>query len=279
MKICIIPNESKDIGKQTTKEAEKLLDKLGIEYFEAPLNVDNKNFVYTDPTKFPEDTDIVMVFGGDGTIIDASIDLLDTNIPIVGVNLGRLGYLAEIEMTNMEKYLKLIKDKKYDVENRMMLEVEVNSNNKFHLLNDIVLRHTSTTNMIGIDLFVNDKYITTFNGDGLIVSTPTGSTAYNLSAGGPIIEPYASLITITPICSHNLGFGSIVLESTDQVMLKLSGDSCDSSKEAEIIVDGKHRGFINSKDTVEIKKSKSVTPLLKLADISFLEILRKKMKG
>lgn len=278
MKICIIPNENKDINKENTKKAEKIMDELNIEYYETPLNSSNENYKYTDPTTFEENTDIVMIFGGDGTIIDAATDLINTNLPIVGVNIGTLGFLAEIEMNSIREDLIKLKDKVYSVQNRMMLDIKIN-NHKYIALNDLAIRHTGTNNMIDVELKVSDNKVTNYYGDGVVVSTPTGSTAYNLSAGGPIIKPDAKLIVVTPICSHNLGLRSIILNENDMLEFKIKKDKNNSTNIAELLIDGKIKTNLNENDIIKVQKSYFFTKLIKLNNDSFFEILNNKLRG
>lgn len=227
----------------------------------------------------PEHADCVLVIGGDGTLIRAARELRSRDIPLLGINMGTLGYMAEVEVGNIEESIDRLIAGETQVEKRMMLKGTVNGQQEDIALNDIVLSRTGALRIIQFNLYVNGELLNTYHADGIIISTPTGSTAYNLSAGGPIVEPTASMIVITPICSHALNTSSIVLSAEDEIILEIGEGRDGRMEEAGLSFDGERNIEVRTGDKVVIKKAEHTTKLLKLSKVSFLEILRKKMEG
>lgn len=228
-----------------------------------------------------EDVEGILVLGGDGTLLRAARELADRKIPFLGINLGHLGYLAEIEKQNVQAALeKLIADE-YTVEDRMMLtgSVYVNGAETEHdvALNDIVLNRFGNLRVVNYDIYVNDQYLNSFTADGVIVSTPTGSTGYSLSAGGPIISPTASMLMLTPICPHTLNSRSIVFSGDDRIRIQIGEGRRGGVDEACVTFDGDTCVHMKTGDYVEIQKSTEVTRILKINQVSFLEVLRNKL--
>lgn len=232
----------------------------------------------TEMKELPPGTECILVLGGDGTLIRAAREMRFYNVPLLGVNMGTLGYLAEIEVENIEIALDRLLNEKPMVEERMMLKGILSDHTEV-ALNDIVLTRYGALRIIQFNVYVNGELLNSYQADGMIVSTPTGSTAYNLSAGGPILEPTASMIVITPICSHALNTNSIVLSADDEIILEI-GEGRDGGREkAEVSFDGENGIEMYTGDRITIRKAEDTTKLLKLSKVSFLEILRKKMKG
>lgn len=228
-----------------------------------------------------EDVEGILVLGGDGTLLRAARELADRKIPFLGINLGHLGYLAEIEKQSIQAALeKLIADE-YTVEERMMLSgsVYVDGAKTEHdvALNDIVLNRFGNLRVVNYDIYVNDQYLNSFTADGIIVSTPTGSTGYSLSAGGPIISPTASLLMLTPICPHTLNSRSIVFSGEDRIRIQIGEGRRGGLDEACVTFDGDTCVHMKTGDYVEIQKSTEVTRILKINQVSFLEVLRNKL--
>lgn len=228
-----------------------------------------------------EDVEGILVLGGDGTLLRAARELADRKIPFLGINLGHLGYLAEIEKQSVQAALeKLIADE-YTVEERMMLSgsVYVDGAKTEHdvALNDIVLNRFGNLRVVNYDIYVNDQYLNSFTADGIIVSTPTGSTGYSLSAGGPIISPTASLLMLTPICPHTLNSRSIVFSGEDRIRIQIGEGRRGGLDEACVTFDGDTCVHMKTGDYVEIQKSTEVTRILKINQVSFLEVLRNKL--
>ncbi|HIT89645.1 MAG TPA: NAD(+)/NADH kinase, partial [Candidatus Merdenecus merdavium] len=216
-KFYIITNTLKDPDFKTTKLVQDYLIKKGKECItqEHLISTDQKSYRYTDARLIPEDVECVLVLGGDGTLIQASRDLIGRELPLLGINLGTLGYLAEIDKENIIPALDQLSMNKYSIEKRMMLEGTIYRGNKIIdkdiALNDIVIGRNGHLRLIDINIYVSGKYLNSYSADGIIVSTPTGSTGYSLSVGGPIISPLAPTILLTPIAPHTLNTRSIVL--------------------------------------------------------------------
>ena len=193
--------------------------------------------------------------------------------------MGTLGYLTEVEVDRVEEALNQILDGSYMIEERMMLEGRFEDGAKDVALNDIVLFRKGDLHIIHFNLYVNGALLNSYEADGMIISTPTGSTAYNLSAGGPIVEPTAAMIVITPICSHALNTSSIVLSAEDEIQIKIGEGRHGRPEEVCISFDGTNTRGMETGQTIDIRRSEMVTKLMKLSSIGFLEILRRKMRG
>lgn len=193
--------------------------------------------------------------------------------------MGTLGYLTEVEVQNLFPALDQLLEGSYTVENRMMLSGKVKDFRTDVALNDIVVTRSENLHIVRLNLYVNGVYLTSYQADGLIISTPTGSTAYNLSAGGPIVEPTASLILITPICSHSLNNSSIVVSDADLVEVEIGSRRNKEEEEAIVTFDGTDIMRLRTGERVVIQKAQEVTKLIKLSKLSFVETLREKMKG
>ena len=270
----IIPNEKKDLDLLVTQRICNYVGKKGGQCILA--SEDEEGHII--PGTVPEYVDCAIVLGGDGTLIQAARDLLGYNIPVIGVNMGTLGYMAEVEIDDIEESMQKLLDDKYYLEIRMMIQGSVNGQEPLSAMNDVVVTRENGLRVVHFDVYVNDELLNTYQADGVIVSTPTGSTGYNLSAGGPILEPTANMVVITPICSHALNTSSIVLSADDEIRIEMGEERHGGQGEFNISFDGKNMRDIVSGQSVTIRKSDNVTKLMKLSEISFLEILRKKMK-
>lgn len=234
---------------------------------------------YTDPKKVPENTECIITLGGDGTLIQAARDLISLQIPLIGVNMGHLGYLTQVASgESVFPMLDALLSDSYTLEKRMMLEGFVISpkgrKQSGLALNDIVLKAVEGMQVLRFHVCVNGEYLNQYSADGMIVATPTGSTAYNLSAGGPIVKPSAELMVLTPVCSHALNSSSIVLTCEDEVRIRMKGDP--ESRQMAIF-DGDQVVKFGYEDSLEIKKAANYTTLIQLKNISFLDNLSNKM--
>lgn len=224
-------------------------------------------------------SECVFVIGGDGTLIQASRKLYDLGIPLLGINLGTLGYLTEVESHNIESAIEQIMADKYSVEERMMLCGSNSDHTEDIALNDIVVIRNGMVRILKFNLYVNGEFLNSYMADGIVVSTPTGSTAYNLSAGGPIVEPTASLMVVTPICSHALNSSSIVLSDKDEIRIEIGERRDGQVDEVAISYDGTENKVLRTGESVSIKKAYQTAKIMKLSKSSFLETLRNKMRG
>lgn len=280
----LITNDQKDVDGKITYGIQEYLSKKGCRcYIRSEIQASQEgSYKFTNAKLIPEDVECVLVLGGDGTLIQAASDLGEKKIPLVGINLGTLGFLTEIEVEHVQEALDCLIQEEYHTESRMMLRGKVIHQGQEILqelaLNDIVLSRSGALRILNFDIYVNDEFLYRCPADGIIISTPTGSTGYNLSAGGPIVSPKASVILLTPICSHSLSAQSIVLSGEDKVVVKIGPGRRSDIEEAEVTFDGAQSAKILTGDIVEICQAEETTKLLKLGDMSFLEVLRKKMK-
>lgn len=243
----------------------------------------------TDIAAIPADVECILVIGGDGTLIQAARDVVSREIPLIGINLGTLGYLAEVEEKNIFSALDSLISGEYEIENRMMLRGHVQGsdgeafNNHAHppvselALNDIVISRRGSLRIVEYRIYVNGEHLYTYGADGMIISTPTGSTGYSLSAGGPIISPKASMLLITPICPHTLNTRSIVLSKEDEVVVEIGPGRKLESEYGEVSFDGTVSYSVSSGDRILVSCAKEKTSIVRINKESFLETLRKKM--
>lgn len=249
---------------------------------------------YTDSARIPWDVDCILVLGGDGTLLEAARDTINRDIPLLGINLGTLGYLAEVEETGLDAALNQLIEGNYEVEQRMMLTGRVmrgGIHEKLHeekgigqygmeesyALNDIAITRSGSLQIISFQVYVNGQFLNEYQADGVIVATPTGSTGYNLSAGGPIVEPKAELLLVTPICPHTLNTRSIILSPCDRVEIWIGTGHDETLQQVEVNFDGSHKLTLYTGDKVVIEKAVMTTGIVKLNKVSFLEVLHKKM--
>lgn len=220
--------------------------------------------------------DILIVLGGDGTILSAAREVAQLNIPIFGVNIGNLGFLTEIEISQFNAALSEINEGHYTVENRMMLQCSVSDQSGTMMgnaLNDIVIAKGTVARIVKYDIHIDGIYYTSFSADGIIISTPTGSTAYSLSAGGPIIYPTLDIISITPICPHLLGMITLIIDSKSKISIKPGK----TYEDVFLTFDGQEHIKIKNSEDIVIQKSDYKCSLVKLEKHDYFNILRKKL--
>lgn len=240
----------------------------------------NKSFRYTNPDSVPDDTECIIVLGGDGTLLQAAIDLQCRDIPIFGVNIGTMGFLTDADMNTVEEALINIINDNYETDCRMMIEGNVYRENKIIYnniaLNDIVISRFADMRVIDFDILVNNEYLSSYSADGVIVSTATGSTAYSLSAGGPILQPNAQLIMVTPVCPHTLNKRSIIFGANDVIIIEMR-DSKKLLPERMLSFDGETLCRLITGDRIVITKSQKEAKFVKTNKSSFLQRVREKM--
>ena len=281
-KVVLSPNIYRDRQLNTTKQVNHLLNEMGIEtVVSMPFQVDDVDLpkgLHYEPLKYAiRNSDLMIAFGGDGSILHLAKASALHHIPLLGINLGNLGYIAELEHTDLE-LLKRLKEPDLPREQRMMLDVRVYRGDKQVysniVLNDAVLTKGAIARVIKLQLYMNGKEFVRVGGDGIIFATPTGSTAYSLSAGGPIVDPVANNILITPICAHSLMSPSYVLDPEQIIEVQSVNNG---SKTVYLSADGGKAFLLKEGDRLMIKRSKFSTELIKLKDRSFYETLRVKM--
>lgn len=234
-----------------------------------------------EATDIPPETECVIVLGGDGTMLEAARETKKLPLPMIGVNLGTVGYMTEIELQSLEESLDRLLAGDCEREERMMLNGRVagphGDKEEGWALNDIVISRKGSLQIIRFNIYVNGQLLNHYKADGMIVTTPTGSTGYNLSAGGPLVEPAAKLLMLTPICPHSLNQRSIILSPEDEVIIEIPTGRDGETQEVEANFDGTHQIVMTSGDRIRIVKSEKTTVFLKLNQVSFLEVLHRKM--
>lgn len=229
-------------------------------------------------TQIPERADMIIVLGGDGTMLGVARLVAGRDIPILGINLGGLGFITEVNRDEIFSAVEKALSGEYKVEERIMLSAHVSRSGEsfpdFTVLNDVVVNKGALARMTDLETFVNGAYVTTFKADGLIISSPTGSTAYSLAAGGPILYPTLNSIILTPICPHTLTNRPIVLPDTVVIEVILKSDS----EDVFLTLDGQ-KGFpLQKGDVIEVRKAECTTKLLVAPDRDYFKTLRTKLK-
>lgn len=262
---CIIANPYKDKGGRLSNQLKELIDRKG-----------GSCRIIEEGAKIPESAEGIFVIGGDGTLIRAAGPASRRGIPLIGINLGHLGYLCELKESSAPDAVEEIMRGNYMIEERMMLgsgQVEQTA------LNDFVIFRKGALQIAELVVSVNGEYLNAYRADGVIVATPTGSTGYSMSAGGPIIDPKARMILITPINAHDLNSKSIVVGAEDAVTIELRGRQPHKKERAQVSVDGECAAELSPGDSITVRAAEQTARIIKLSKISFLEILRRKMQG
>ncbi len=227
------------------------------------------------------DAECVIILGGDGTMLLASSILAEKGIPMIGINLGTVGFMADVDPCNMEEALECLLQDRFQIEERMNLTGTIYHNDKeiamATALNDIVVARSGYSRIICLRIYVNGELLDIYEGDGVIISTPTGSTAYNLSAGGPIVSPKARLMLVTPISPHSLTSKSVVLSAEDKIEVEIVPKRKSQKVEAFATFDGRGYETLQPEDRICIRRSEKTTKLVKIYQTSFYEVLRSKM--
>ncbi|MBP3297506.1 MAG: NAD(+)/NADH kinase [Lachnospiraceae bacterium] len=274
-RFCIISNSIKDTRLKVAYRVNACLTTLGAVSKVFDL-VENEPVV-------PQDTEAILVIGGDGTLLSVAKKTMHLKLPMLGINLGAIGYLTEVEISEIEIALKRLIANDFSIEERMMiagrrLEADGRSAETSYALNDVVISRRGDIQVISYRVYVNNKFLTEQRADGIIVSTPTGSTGYNLSAGGPIVKPDARLLVLTPICPHTLNTRSIILSAEDVVKIELLPTYSQKKVEAGFFIDGASTGVLGPEDIVVVSGTDRVTRIIKLSDDGFLEVLQHKLQ-
>ena len=286
MKVVLSRNPYRDRGLKAAQAAEKILRSVGVETVMClPFPVEGgsldlpKHIRFKNTQEELKSADMLICFGGDGTILHAAKDANACHVPVLGVNLGSVGFMAELEQGELSMLSRLAAGK-YTIESRMMLDVVVRREGKIIYsdlaLNDAAVTKGAVARVVDLEVYGDKVLISSFSADGVIISTPTGSTAYSMSAGGPIVEPTAENIIVTPICPHALSARSFVLGRGRLLSVKLGRMV---RKTTYLSVDGGKAFRLNGGDVVEARESKSKTQLVRVTGRTFYEILNHKLGG
>ncbi|WP_066648173.1 NAD(+)/NADH kinase [Christensenella timonensis] len=271
MKFGVYTNEKKDPGLQATRI---VIDAL--KRHECTVCHDDDTAQMLDISTFEDarHADVLLVLGGDGTILRAARKYVGYGIKLLGINIGHLGFMSEIGMDDLDEAIERVLHEEYLVDERMMLEAHVSNVAKPLLaLNDFIISKENRTHMVKLDLYINDSLAELYNGDGLIVSTPTGSTAYSLSAGGPIVAPNVNCVLVTPICPHSLYARSIIAKFSD--IIKVA--PFDGEEDVTLTADGQDIVRISEQEEVTICRSQSATQFIRFHKNHFFPQLKDKL--
>ncbi len=273
MKFSLFANVNKDTNGTFLKQVCSFIESLGSEVIHSEIITKGGE---TDTSKI-KDSDIIITLGGDGTLLDIAQKTKSLSIPLVGINLGSLGFLTQMEKGNYQELLQSIIKGQYSISKRTMLFAQIIRDHKviksIEALNDVVITRKITGDTAAVSVIINGSYIDTYDGDGVIISTPTGSTGYQMSAGGPVSDPEADIILMTPICPHMMHKQSYILRNDSTLELIVEENSnyeCCFSYDGIVF-------SIQGKDLIKIRKSDSYVPLLKMQKNSFYENLRNKI--
>lgn len=277
-KIAVTANSTKDIGYMYTKQLVSCIGERAQIYMDKNLSVLGMNVNYVEYEHLFDTADVMIVLGGDGTILQIAAACAKNNIPVLGINLGRVGFMTEIEVENMKSAIDALLEDKYTVDSRMLIKLEIIKDGQVtssHALNDVVVSKSAGAKLICVDLCADRELVNRYIADGLIIATPTGSTGYSISAGGPVVDPSMRLFIATPICPHMLSNRSAILPSEKGIVIQLDKEYRDN--EAVVTCDGDTMGFISGADTVKITKSKYEFKMIKTGGYSFYDTLLRKL--
>lgn len=246
------------------------------------VDVETGEFKILSVDDVKENTECVISIGGDGTLLHAAKDLIDLDAVFVGVNKGTLGFLAEISPDEVNYALDKLLNDQFEVESRMMLKGEVKRDGEqvfsSVVLNDIVIHRGDELAITDYEVFVNGDLLGTYQADGIILSTPTGSTAYNLSAGGPVARPDSHMIMLTPICPHTLANRSLILSRNDKIEVKVGKCRIPNEERRKVAFDGDGIFKIKSDDIIYISEANKSTKIAKIDESSFLQAIKDKIR-
>ena len=278
----VISNESKDKDLQTAGRIKEYLEqkqcvcKVATDY-----GTDSSKAFSTDIEEIPEETECIIVLGGDGTLLQAANDVCKRDLPMFGVNMGTLGFLTDIEKHQIYGALDLLQKDEYKIEERMLLEASYRNEQGEQAtkiaLNDVVLNKGRFYHLVSVKIYINNELLDQYIADGVIVSSPTGSTGYNLSAGGPVMLPTMDGIIITPICPHSLNNRSLVVSAEDEIVLEFGPIRNEREDEAILVVDGMVQRTLHNGERICIRRAEEKTKLIKLGKTSFFEVFHEKL--
>ncbi len=267
-KILIYYNPQKGQAKKIAIQTTEYLLSLGI-------NCVNNEALTTNELDAIE---TIITFGGDGTILSAARKYVDANVPIMGFNVGKLGFLAEFSANYIKENIDILLKKKYKIIKRFLLTAKLNNSDREHLaINDFVIKNVDNFKLITLSVFANEQYIGDYRADGLIVASPTGSTAYSLACGGPIICPDANVYCITPISPHTLTLRPLVIPTSKTIKIQLSTSTNNKEDTASIIADGNYVEKITFANELEITTYNTEANFIVPLDSNYFDVLRSKL--
>ncbi len=283
---CIITNSDKGANAQIAQRAVQYLRAHDADCVILPNFLEETRGIrhFTAVQDIPKDAECAIVLGGDGTMIQAAIDLVHCDVPILGVNTGTLGFLTEVECQNLEEALERLLKDDYTTESRIMLKETAkfkgeDSRTSCYALNDMVIAKQGECRLITVKVFQGEELVDIYRADGLIVATPTGSTGYNLSAGGPVLVPGLHATVITPICAHSLNKRSLLLDAKERIVLEI-GQTKEAGEDTAVLqADGRTVGMLKTGDRLVLEVPHATTDFIKLSGLNFYEKMRQKLNG
>jgi NAD+ kinase len=276
-RVALYENQSKPKAIEYALKSIEILNNLGTDCIVSPslaafVDDDYKSYIQVHELyEFYKFADVVVTFGGDGTLLTVAREMLLSEVPIMGFNVGKLGFLAEYSVENLESSIKELLDGNYRLVDRSVLETVIDGNT-IYALNDFVVEKINTSKMITVNTYSDQHFVGEYRADGLIITTPTGSTAYSLSCSGPIIAPSAKVICLTPISPHTLTIRPLVVPDANEITLELS----DNGEGAILVADGITMKCVEPNERINFKISKLKVKLIKPLKSSYYDVLRNK---
>ena len=280
----LITNTTKDPDGTLSEQARKVIEDHGgicAGSFQKNRNPDG-GYDELDPARIPAGTELIISLGGDGSFLHTAKDLIDLRIPVMGINLGTLGYLTEMDLDGFqEEFIHILHDE-YHIEERILLEGEILRGGRVLMrdiaINDIVLNRLGSMKIINFDIMVNSRFLNSYSADGYILCTPTGSTGYNLSAGGPVAHPVSEVIIATPVCEHSLNSRSVVFSADAKIDVVIRNKPEETRQVIAISFDGDREIILQEGDVIRVRCSSKKLYNLRLDKMSFVEHLGRKMR-
>ena len=275
--IVLIPNLNKDMANEVTVRLIEKLHALGLKLYSASKYASNFPSVVESYESFPENIDLIIVVGGDGSVLDASVDAIAADVPLIGVNLGKVGYLSEVDPENLDAFSGLINND-YAVEDRMLLSVALKKTDGVttvtrYAVNDVVISHDSYLGIADFKIENTRGESVKYRADGIILSTPSGSTAYSLSAGGPVVSPYLDSILVTPVSPHSFFNRSILFNSKEKISVMNTGES-----DLNVSIDGRRIAALSCGEECTVSVADKRLKMLTFSSDNMFATLFKKMR-
>ena len=278
MQIAVFPNRSK---RRAIEIVDRIFDFYDNKDVRLVMQAADARFFHKDKFGLPcverVHVDMALSIGGDGTLLGVCRRFTDQNVPVCGINIGTLGFLADIETEELEGHLAKIISGEYNIEHRLLLDAYVkNELGEKHLgkaINDVVIAKGGAARMLHFGLFINQTHLMDYKADGLIVSSPTGSTAYSLSAGGPILNPTVRGVLLTPICAHTFQIRPLVVGENDLIRLKIGN----VHQDVIVTLDGQESFYVQPGDEIIVKKAQTTAQIVKFEDKDYYKVLRTKL--
>lgn len=276
-KVIIVINRTKPHAQQTAQALKLALDREQVQQEWIETLPPRKNSFRKQVTATAVTADLIIAVGGDGTLLQAAHRFRGSGVPILGINIGYLGFITSIQGDRVRQELRRVLNSEFVISQRTALDLKIQNGRKRiggWALNDALITRGGNPNLIGIEARIGQRRLTSYRCDGLVVATPTGSTAYSLAAGGPIISPECNVLTVTPICPQSLTNRSVVVNSTEPIEMQLSS----TSGPAELQVDGMKLAMLTPASTISVRTSAHTVPIAFLPEINYYDVLAEKLK-